>query len=225
MIKMGHRGAAGYADENTLASFKKAIELKVDAIELDIRKCKTGELVVIHDEAVERTTNGKGLVAEKTLNEIKSLQTQNSEKIPTLQEALNTIDKQTKVSIHLKEKGLSEQLFRLIEKYVTEQGWQYSDFIIESFSHKELSNFHNLNQNIELVLLLNWTRIIPLKFVRKEKISVLGTQFRSLSKRFVSKAHEENLKVLTWGANEQKSIDKVKNLGVDYIISDFPDLI
>src|SRR3989338_3456091 len=214
MIKMGHRGAAGYADENTLASFKKAIELKVDAIELDIRKCKTGELVVIHDEAVERT-----------LNEIKSLQTQNSEKIPTLQEALNTIDKQTKVSIHLKEKGLSEQLFRLIEKYVTEQGWQYSDFIIESFSHKELSNFHNLNQNIELVLLLNWTRIIPLKFVKKEKISVLGTQFRSLSKRFVSKAHEENLKVLTWGANEQKSIDKVKNLGVDYIISDFPDLI
>jgi glycerophosphoryl diester phosphodiesterase len=225
MMKIGHRGAAGYADENTLASFKKAIELKVDAIELDIRKCQTGELVVIHDETVERTTNGKGLVAEKTLNEIKSLETKSSEKIPTLQEALNIIDKQTKVSIHLKEKGLSEQLFKIIEKYVIEQGWQYDNFIIESFSHKELSNFHNLNPNIELVLLLNWTRIIPLKFVKKEKISALGSQFRGISKRFVSNAHEQNLKILTWGANEQKSIDKVKALGVDYIISDYPDLI
>ena len=68
---IGHRGAMGYAPENTLESFKKAIELGCDAIELDVRLSKDGQLVVIHDAKVNRTTNGKGLVSEKTLKELK----------------------------------------------------------------------------------------------------------------------------------------------------------
>ena len=65
--KIGHRGAMGYEPENTLLSFKKAIELNVDMIELDVHVCKTGEVVVIHDDKVDRTTNGKGFVLKKTM--------------------------------------------------------------------------------------------------------------------------------------------------------------
>jgi glycerophosphoryl diester phosphodiesterase len=73
LTKIGHRGACGYAPENTLLSFQKAIELNVDMVELDVYVCKTGELVVIHDEKVDRTTNGHGYVMEKTFEELRSL--------------------------------------------------------------------------------------------------------------------------------------------------------
>ena len=82
MLRIGHRGAKAYAPENTMASFKKALEIGVDAVELDVRKTKDNFLVVIHDEDVKRTTNNEGLVSELTLKEIKNLSTEGSEKIP-----------------------------------------------------------------------------------------------------------------------------------------------
>ena len=81
IIKVGHRGASGYEPENTLLAFKKAIEIGADMIELDVRRCKSGELVVIHDETVNRTTNGKGEVSEKTLTELKGLEMEKGERI------------------------------------------------------------------------------------------------------------------------------------------------
>ncbi|MEM2913929.1 MAG: glycerophosphodiester phosphodiesterase family protein, partial [Candidatus Bathyarchaeia archaeon] len=87
MLKVGHRGARAYEPENTLRSFKKAIDLGVDAVELDVRRTKDNELVVIHDAEVDKTTNGKGLVNMLTLREIKQLDTKKGEKIPTLEEA------------------------------------------------------------------------------------------------------------------------------------------
>lgn len=93
MLKIGHRGARAYEPENTLRSYKKAIELGVDAVELDVRKTKDNEIVVIHDPDVDKTTDGKGLFSELTLNEIKHLNTEKGEKIPALEEALDFIDK------------------------------------------------------------------------------------------------------------------------------------
>ncbi len=105
MLRVGHRGAKAYAPENTLASFRKAIEIGVDAIELDVRKTKDGHLIVIHDADVKRTTNGKGLVSELTLEQIKSFNAGEGERIPTLQEALDFLDKKVKVLIELNGSG------------------------------------------------------------------------------------------------------------------------
>ena len=80
MLRIGHRGARAYAPENTLASFKKALEIGVDAVELDVRKTKDNQLVVIHDADVKRTTNGEGLVSELTLKEIKSFSAETARK-------------------------------------------------------------------------------------------------------------------------------------------------
>jgi glycerophosphoryl diester phosphodiesterase len=87
MLRIGHRGARAYEPEYTLRSFRKALELSVDANEFDVRKTKDNQLVVIHDADVKRTTDGEGLVADLTLNEIKALNTEKGEKIPTLEEA------------------------------------------------------------------------------------------------------------------------------------------
>src|SRR6185369_17228462 len=89
--KIGHRGASGYLPENSISSFRKAIELKADGIELDVHLCKSGEPVVIHDETVDRTTNGKGTVATLTLSQLRSLEIAPGETIPTLEEVLQKL--------------------------------------------------------------------------------------------------------------------------------------
>jgi glycerophosphoryl diester phosphodiesterase len=97
MLRIGHRGARAYAPENTLTSFKKALEIGVDAIELDVRKTKDNQLVVIHDADVKRTTDGEGLVNELTLKEIEGFDAGSGEKIPTLEETLDFLDKKVSV--------------------------------------------------------------------------------------------------------------------------------
>ena len=89
ITKIGHRGAMGYEPENTLKSFKKALEFDIDAVELDVYVCKSGELVVIHDDKVDRTTNGKGYVIEKTFDELRELDAGQNEKISTSIERLS----------------------------------------------------------------------------------------------------------------------------------------
>jgi len=90
-LKIGHRGARAYEPENTLRSFQKAIELGVDAVELDVRKTKDNEIVVIHNADVNKTTNGNGLVSELSLEDIKRFVTEKGEKIPTLEEVLDSV--------------------------------------------------------------------------------------------------------------------------------------
>jgi glycerophosphoryl diester phosphodiesterase len=114
MLRIGHRGARAYAPENTLTSFEKAIELDANAVELDVRKTKDGKLVVIHDADVKRTTNGKGLVSELTLNQIKGLSTEGNKKIPTFEEALDFLDKKVQVLIELKEAGYENQVLEIL---------------------------------------------------------------------------------------------------------------
>ena len=149
IIKVGHRGAMGYEPENTLRSFKKALELGVDMIEFDVYVCKSGELVVIQDDTLERTTNGKGLVIEKTLAELKELDAGKEEKIPTLEEIMDLADKKVKINIELKGDNTAKPVLNMIEKYVDEKGWKYDDFLVSSFNHNELKKFKELNPKIK----------------------------------------------------------------------------
>jgi len=123
MRRIGHRGAKGYEPENTLLSFSKALQLNVDMIELDVHVCKIGDVVVIHDETVEGTTNGTGRVADMTLDDLRKLNADKGQRIPTLQEVLDLVDRRAKVNIELKEEGSVRPVFELLEKYVTERGW------------------------------------------------------------------------------------------------------
>jgi glycerophosphoryl diester phosphodiesterase len=116
MLRVGHRGARAYAPENTLTSFKKALEIGVDAVELDVRKTKDNQLIVIHDADVKRTTNGEGSVSELTIAQVKSFSAEGEEKIPTLEEALDFLDEKVKVLIELKEAGVEEQVLSIVCK-------------------------------------------------------------------------------------------------------------
>jgi glycerophosphoryl diester phosphodiesterase len=188
MLRIGHRGAKADAPENTLTSFKKAIEIGVDAIELDVRKTKDNKLVVIHDADIKRTTNGKGLVAKLTLKEIKGFSTEGGETIPTLEEVLDFLDKRVKVIIELKEPGVEEQVLSAVHERRLQK-----NVIITSFLEDALRKVRELDKEIETGLIYA-KHSNPVKAALELKANYLVALYRFIHTANIQKAHENGLK-------------------------------
>ncbi len=219
MIKVGHRGARAYEPENTLRSFKKALELGVDAVELDVRKTKDGEIVVIHDEDVKRTTNGQGLVSSFTLKEIKNFEAEKGEKIPTLEEALDVLDKKLKVFIELKEVGIEERVLSLVKKKKL-----LKNVVLVSFLEDALRKVRELDSEVETGLIYARHKN-PLKAALELKAQWLLALYVFMHTPIVQKAHESGLKVLVWTVNNPEEVAAMVKKGVDAVASDKPDIL
>jgi len=219
MLKIGHRGARAYEPENTLRSFQKALELGVDAVELDVRRTSDGEIVVIHDPEVDRTTNGKGLVSELKLQEIRQLHTEKGEKIPTLEEALDFLDKKVKILIELKETGLEEKVLSSIH----EKGLN-GNVIIVSFHEETLRKVRALNDEVETGLIYVKHKN-PIPAALELRADYLLPLYRFTHTANVQRAHENGLKVIVWTVNEQEQVSEFVKKGVDGIASDKPDIL
>ncbi len=218
MLRIGHRGAKAYAPENTLSSFKKAIEIGVDAVELDVRKTKDNKLVVIHDADVKRTTNGEGLVTELSLREIKSLSAE-GEKIPSLEEALDFLDKKVTIFVELKEAGIEEQVLNVVHEKGLEK-----KVIITSFLEAALKKVRELDKDIETGLIYA-KHSNPLKAALDLKANYLLALYRFTHTANVDKAHERGLKVVVWTINNPEEVEEYVKKGVDGIASDKPDIL
>jgi glycerophosphoryl diester phosphodiesterase len=219
MLRIGHRGARDYAPENTLTSFRKAIELDANAVELDVRKTKDGKLVVIHDADVKRTTNGKGLVSELTLNQIKDLSTEGNEKIPTLEEALDFLDKKVQVLIELKEAGYEKQVLEILHAKGLEK-----TVIITSFLEEALQKVRELDSKVATGLIYA-THKNPVKAALDLKANYLIALYRFVHTANVTKAHENGLKVIVWTVNTPSEVEAYVEKDVDGIASDKPDIL
>lgn len=222
-LKIGHRGACGYEPENTLSSFSRALQLGVDMVELDVHICRTGETVVIHDSRLERTTNGNGDVALKSLDELKSLDAGGGERIPLLTEVLDLVNMSTVVNIELKGEGTACSVDRIVRSCINEKGWSPESFLVSSFDHYELKAFSALNPEIRLGAL---TAGIPIGYA--EFAHALGAFSVNLSREFINStfihdAHNRGLKVLVYTVNEPDEIRRIREMGVDGIFSNFPD--
>ena len=219
MLRIGHRGAKAYEPENTLRSFARALEIGVNAVELDVRKTKDNQLIVMHDAEVNKTTNGKGLVKELTLNEIKGFSAEKGEKIPTLKEALDFLDKKVKIIIELKEEGSEKPVLELVH----EKGLQ-KNVILASFVEDVLRRVRELDSNIETGLIYAKHKN-PLKAALELKAQYLVGLYRFVHTANVQKAHENGLKVIVWTVNTPQEIATYVKRNVDGIASDKPDLL
>lgn len=222
MIKIGHRGAMGYAPENTLLSFKKAIPL-CDMVELDVYVCKTGEVVVFHDHRLERCTNGTGHVMDKTFTELRALDAGDGQQIPTLAEVLELVDNQVAINIELKGPGTAYPVFQIIDQFIKKGRYTLDRFVISSFNHPELNHFKALAPDASIGCLIS---CIPADLaaiansVQAEYLNVCG---EFISQELVDDAHRRGLKVMVWTVNEADDIAYIKGLGVDGIFSNYPD--
>ena len=219
MLCIGHRGARAYEPENTLRSFKKALEIGVDAIEFDVRKTKDDQLVVIHDPDVKRTTDGEGVVSELTLEEIKGFSTEKGEKIPTLKEALDFLDKKVKIVIELKETGYEENVLAAVR----ENGLQ-KNLVIVSFKEEALRKVKELDREVETGLIYVKHKN-PVKAALDLEASYLLPLYRFTHTANVEKAHENGLKVIVWTINNPEEVKEYQKKGVDGVVSDKPDIL
>ena len=219
MLRIGHRGARAYAPENTLTSFRKALEIGVDAVELDVRKTKDNQIVVIHDADVKRTTNGEGLVSELTLKEIKSFSAEKGEKIPTLEETLDFLDKKVKVFVELKETGIEKQVLSIVHAKSLEK-----NVVITSFLEDALKKVRELDKDIETGLIYAKHKN-PIKAALELKANYLFALYRFTHTANVQKAHENGLKVVVWTINTPEEVEEYAKKGVDGIASDKPDIL
>ena len=219
MLRIGHRGARAYEPENSLKSFKKALEIGVDAIEFDVRKTRDNHLVVIHDADVKRTTNGKGLVADLTLKEVKELSTEKGEKIPTLEETLEFLGIKARILIELKEMGLEEKVLSIVHAKKVEK-----NVVIASFLNEALAKTRELNKTIETGLIYA-KHPNPIKAALELKANYLISLYRFTHTTNVEKAHENGLKVIVWTINTSEEAAEYVKKGVDGIATDKPDIL
>ena len=225
MLNIGHRGAKGYEPENTLLSFQKAIDIGVDGIELDVHLSSDGAIMVIHDETLDRTTNGKGFVNELSLQELKTFQIEKENTIPTLIEVFDLVNKRCFINIELKGKGTYKPVINLIEHYIEEKNWNYGHFIISSFNWSALQEVRKWNAKIPIGVLTHTDLDLAIAFAKFIKAETIHPYFHLLTKENTKKMQNEGFKVFAWTVNETEDIQKIKSFHVNGIISDFPDRI
>jgi glycerophosphoryl diester phosphodiesterase len=222
-IIIGHRGAMGHETENTLASVQKALDLGVDIVEIDVSKCKSGEIVVFHDERVDVLTNAAGAVKDLNIIQLKILTVKGGHKIPLLQDMLKLVNRKCKINIELKGEGTADKVNHILNYYIKDKGWKPEDFIISSFDWKELQHFYMLNKEIPIGVLTEENPLNALNIAEELHALSIHPNHKTLTKENVKAIQKENFKVYTWTVNNPLDFQKVENFGVDGIITDFPE--
>ena len=220
ILRIGHRGAVGHAPENTLLSIRKAIALGVDMVELDVRGTKDGHCVLLHDGRVDRTTNGRGAVAEMTLDEVRRLDAGEGERIPTLGEALETANGRVGVILEIKSPGLAEAVAA-----AARQSGFTGRILYASFLHQELKGVRAVIPSANTMALLeSGSSLAPPNLVGM-RVSHVGLPLDPRIQNNVESFHAAGFAVFVYTVNDPADIAGVKSLGVEGIISDFPERI
>lgn len=224
MLIIGHRGASGYEPENTLRSFEKAIELGVDAIELDVYKCRSGQIVVMHDETVDRTTNGTGKVKDLSWDELKKLCTGKGEHIPLLSQVLDLVDQRVVINIEIKDLDVVKDLAETIDNYINFKKWNSDKFIVSSFIFEAIQKFKNCCLQIRTGAIFDECTQDVVKESLKYKADLIVVDYNSVSAKLIQHAHAVGLKIFVYTVNLKQDIERMKSLNVDGVITDYSDI-
>lgn len=227
-----HRGFSGKYPENTMLAFEKALEVGVDGIELDVHLTKDGELVVIHDETVDRTTNGTGTVADMTLAELKALDASAAfvgvygfNAIPTLREYFELVkDTEIVTNIELKTginpyPGIEEKTLKMIDEFGLRE-----KVIISSFNHYSVLRFKALAPEIPCGFLEESWILDVADYAKKYNVECLHPIYAAVTEEYAKAAHEAGLLINTWTVNTKEDIEMMAARGVNAVIGNYPDL-
>lgn len=238
---IAHRGASAYAPEHTIAAYKLGQQLRGDYIEIDLQMTKDGHLVAMHDETVNRTTNGTGLVKEHTLEEIKQLNAGSffNEKhpslakkefenanVPTLEEIIKTFGHNANYYIETKlpdeYPSMEEKLLEIIKHYGIND-----KVIIQSFSEASLQKIHSLDVNIPLVQLLPYKKAAQLTELEMKKYKTycigLGMNYKYIDSTYVKRIKKHGLEVHPFTVDNETDMKKLILWGVDGMFTNYPD--
>jgi glycerophosphoryl diester phosphodiesterase len=233
VVVIAHRGFSGAAPENTLVAFSKAIETGCDMIELDVQLSRDGEVVVIHDDTLDRTTNGKGKVSQHTLQDLKRFDAGfwfgpqfTGERIPALKEVLELTCGKIPLTIELKKGDLgSYTIFDLADRAFAEveKAGCLEQVVFSSFDRTAIERIMERNSRIPVAYIYKKRWDSPLELTGKYPFPILSCRHNVLTKKNLSKAQQAGLKVNVWTVDRESEIELFVDLGVDGIITNYPD--
>ena len=233
VLVTAHRGFSGDAPENTLAAFRKAMEVGSDMIELDVRFSKDGQIVVIHDDTLDRTTNGRGKVSDYTLKELKQFDAGSwfgpqfsDERIPTFNEVLELAKGKIPVNIEIKDESPSRyKITDLADRALQEvkKAGMAGQVIFSSFYPSSLERIKERDPRIWVALLYHrdWNSLGEV--TGGSAFSVVNLRHSFLTQEKIGRIHQEGMKVNTYTVNSEEEMERFIRWGVDGIITNHPD--
>ncbi|MGA1866629.1 MAG: glycerophosphodiester phosphodiesterase [Thermoplasmatota archaeon] len=225
MLRIGHRGAAAHEPENTMRSFRKAVELGVDMIEFDVRVCGTGEVVAIHDETVERTTDGSGRVSDLGLDELRRLDAGSGERIPLLKEVMDEFLGMVGLNMEIKGQGTALPVAELVCKYIKDRPVKEEAIIFSSFLPGELFDLKGALEDVPVGFLFEDHPLLGLDFASELGAGYVLPRYDLVDEELMENSRASGQKMIVWTVNEEASILRMRGLGVDGMITDRPELL
>ena len=217
---IGHRGAKAHAPENTLASFRTALEMGVHGVELDVHLVDE-QLVVIHDDNLDRTTNGMGSIYGHTAESLRGFDAGDGERIPLLDEIFNLIAGRVGINIELKGPGTASPVVAAVSAQL-DRGWTRDRILISSFQHDELATVRRLAPEARIGVLFKSAAAESLATARDLAACAVIPALKLIDENLVTRAHEDEFKVIVFTVNEPQDIARMARIGVDGVISDYP---
>lgn len=235
ILVIGHRGAPGAAPENTVPSFVKAMELGADGIELDVSLSKDGAVMVFHNYLLNKTTDGRGLLSKRTLPELKSLDAGSffsgefaGTRIPVLQEVIDALDDKTLLLIEIKtgitgNRGIEKEVAALVARNDL-----YNRVVVSSFNPFILMRIKRADARIPVGFL--HLPLLPFLMDRGSFVSAVNPEFlhphhKKVNEEYLSRARARGCCVMAWTVNSKEDMLRMIDLGVDGIITDYPDIL
>ena len=216
---IAHRGARASEPENTVRAMNKAFECGADAVEVDLRFTCDHKLVVIHDDTLERTTNGTGKVSDMTIEQLRALDAGKGERIPELSEALSVAKRYSRpLVIELKEEGMEWQVL----EEVTEAGLG-DKVTISSFIHTSLRNLKEKAPEIKTGVIIASVPVNPVRLVQDAKADVIFAKYSRITREFIDACvGYEGIEVYLWTVNTIDDLNNAISYGVDGVVTDNP---
>ena len=219
---IGHRGASAHEPENTLRSIRRALELGAHGVEIDVRFID-GELIVFHDDRLDRTTDGRGRIARQCFDYLRTLDAGKGERIPTLREVFEAVDRRAFINVELKGRRTAAPVQALIREFLDEHGWSAEHFLVSSFNRRELRAI--VDPRIRIGLLLTKPTLLYHVSARRVRAWSVHPGVRFTTKKFVADAHRRGLKVMPYTANKPAEIARIRAIGADGVFTDFPERV
>lgn len=234
---IAHRGATGYAPENTVAGFDLAVDMKADYIEIDVQRSKDGELVVIHDTSVDRTTDGTGKVGGLTFDYLRSLDAGSwkgeqfaGEPIPTFEEILDRYHGKVGILIELKAPelypGIEEQVADKLKERNLDKP-QNEKIIIQSFNFESMKTMDQLLPNVPIGVLTSNRADTTAEALQEFSAYAdwFNPSYGIVTEELVNQVHSLGMQIGSWTVRSQDAADFLFEMDVDAIITDYPDYV
>ncbi|MEN6292792.1 MAG: glycerophosphodiester phosphodiesterase family protein [Methanobacterium sp.] len=213
MQVIAHRGASFFEPENTLRAVEKAIKMGADFVEVDVRMSKDNRLVIMHDADINRTTDGKGLVKDYTLQELKRLDAGDGETIPTLDEVIACVKDRVGLVIEIKEPETEGKILEKINENKLE------NTILTSFYHKSIKNARKMNPSVDAGIIFTCQPVDVMQMASNASANIIFPSYRYMNEDMVKQAKNNGISVYPWTIDDPEIFEKFVEMGADGIVT------